>query len=200
MEKGLMKAEFKQQERGNGCGASRRNPGILIADDMALNLTLLKVEMESRGFTTWLAVDGDDAIDLYRKHRDEIDLVLLDVQMPGTDGPQTLEALRRLNPVVVACFMTGGGGIYTEEDLRDRGAAWVFWKPFRPADVANILQNMVSTPNSTPFVCDWQTHHEDQWSHRSGKANALRAHCDIRPGCEGHPPSNPKEVADGIAT
>ena len=52
-----------------------RNPGILIADDKGLILTLLKLELEPRGFTVWLAVDGDDALDLYRRNHAEIDLV-----------------------------------------------------------------------------------------------------------------------------
>jgi CheY-like chemotaxis protein len=144
MEKGFMKGERKQPGRANPCSAVARNPGILIADDMGLILTLLKLELESRGFNAWLAVDGDDAIDLYRKYRDEIDLVLLDVQMPGLDGPHTLEALRRLNPDVVACFMSGDLGIYTEEELLARGAARVFRKPFRPVDVADFLQRVLS--------------------------------------------------------
>jgi CheY-like chemotaxis protein len=121
-----------------------RNPGILIADDMALVLSLLKFELESRGFSVWLAVDGDDALDLYRKHRGEIDLVLLDVHMRGLDGPHTLEALQRLNRHVVACFMSGKPGIYTEAELVDRGAAWIFSKPFRSDEVADLLQRVLS--------------------------------------------------------
>ena len=135
--------EPRSQEMADGSSAIPRNRGILIADDKALILSLLKFELESRGFAVWLAVDGDDALDLYRKHRDEIDLVLLDVQMPGLDGPHSLEALRQCNPEVVACFMTGGAGTYAEEDLLDRGAAWVFRKPFRPPDVADVLQEVI---------------------------------------------------------
>jgi CheY-like chemotaxis protein len=139
-----MKSEFKQQETSKGCGA--RNVGILIADDMAVILSLLKFECESHGLNAWLAVDGDDALDLYRKHRDEIDVVLLDVQMPGLDGLQTLKALQRLNPHVVACFMTGNAGSYTEEDLKGCGAARVFSKPFHPGDVVTTLQQLAPFP------------------------------------------------------
>jgi hypothetical protein len=63
-----MSGEPRQREGTNGCGAIARNPGILIADDMALILILLKFELESRGFIAWPAMDGDDALDLYRKH------------------------------------------------------------------------------------------------------------------------------------
>ena len=63
-----MNGEPRQHEWTDGRGAIARKPGILIADDMALILTLLKFELESRGFNVWLAMDGDDALDLYRKH------------------------------------------------------------------------------------------------------------------------------------
>jgi CheY-like chemotaxis protein len=118
---------------------------------MALTLTLLKFELESRGFMAWLAVDGDDAIDLYRKHRDEIDLVLLNVQMPGLDGPHTLEILRQLNPHVVACFMVGNDGKYSQDDLFARGAVCVFTTPICPAEVADVLQRLESAGTQDPL-------------------------------------------------
>jgi anti-sigma B factor antagonist len=149
-----MKGELTQQKRANGCGAIARNPGILIADGMALVLTLLKFELEARSFEVWLAVDGDDAIDLYRRHRREIDLVLLDVQMPGLDGARTLEVIQRLNPDVYACFTSEQGAVYTEEELRGRGAAGIFRKPFHPAEVADALQRILSGPDFPPFVGD----------------------------------------------
>jgi CheY-like chemotaxis protein len=141
-----MKGELKECELADGSTASPRNPGILIADDMGLMLTLLKLELEPRGFNVWLAVDGDDALDLYRRHRSQIDVVLLDVQMPGLDGPHTLEALQRCNPDVVACFMTANSSIYSEEDLLERGAACVFNKLCRPAEVVNWLQMLQKGP------------------------------------------------------
>jgi CheY-like chemotaxis protein len=136
--------ELDQHDLINGRGSARRPPGILIADDMAFIRTLLKFELETCGVNAWLAVDGDDAIELYRMHSDRIDLVLLDVQMPGLDGPRTLEALQRLNPNIVACFMSGNSGVYTEEELIRRGSVCVFSKPFRPADVADALLRLAS--------------------------------------------------------
>jgi DNA-binding response OmpR family regulator len=125
-----------------------RKPGILIADDKGLILTMLKLELEPRGFNVWLAVDGDDAIALYRRNCEEIDLVLIDVQMPGLDGPQTLVALQRFDPNVLVCFMTGNPGRYTKEDLLDLGAAHVFNKPFRPNELTQFLQNVLDCTDS----------------------------------------------------
>jgi CheY-like chemotaxis protein len=144
---GAVMSEAPGQREPESRGNNARKGGILIADDMPFILTMLKFEMEFYGFNTWLAVDGDDALELYRRHRDKIDLVLLDVQMPGMDGPHTLEVLRRLNPDIVACFMSGNAGNYTEEELQNRGAAWVFNKPFPPVEVAHLLQRILSKGN-----------------------------------------------------
>jgi response regulator RpfG family c-di-GMP phosphodiesterase len=84
----------------------RQKPGVLVVDDNPLIQALLGKWLRRSGFEVWLASNGPEAIDLYRLHRKAIALVLLDVWMPGLDGPQTLGALRRLNPKVEACFMT----------------------------------------------------------------------------------------------
>jgi CheY-like chemotaxis protein len=138
-----MTCELKELERANGGAATSRRPGILIVDDLGLILSLLKLELEPRGFRVWLGMDGRDAIDLYRKHAPQIDVVLLDVRMPGLDGLQTLAALQEIDPDVLACFMTGDSGTYTETELLARGADQVFVKPFHPSDIADSLQALV---------------------------------------------------------
>jgi CheY-like chemotaxis protein len=141
----------------------RRGPGVLLAGDTGLLLTLLKLELKPRGVAVWLALNGHDAIDIYGRYREAIDLVLLDVQTPDPDGPQTLAALQAINPNVFACFMTGYSAAYTEEELLKRGAACVFYKPFRPDAVAHFLWLLLTACDSTPssvstiFVSDWQT-------------------------------------------
>ena len=103
---------------------------------------MVQLGLERNGFVVWLACNGREAIELYRRHTEEIAVVLLDVRMPGLDGPQTLEVLRELNPEVLACFMSGCTGPYKPEELLQRGAAHVIAKPFRLDDLANILRLM----------------------------------------------------------
>jgi CheY-like chemotaxis protein len=128
-----------------------RNPGILIADDLPLILALLKIELEERGFNVWLASNGSEAVDLYLEHRQLIDLVLLDVQMPKLDGPQALSILRWLDPKVIVCFMTAEPGKYAEADLLARGAERVFSKPFRAGDVADTLEQLAPDCSQETF-------------------------------------------------
>jgi CheY-like chemotaxis protein len=123
--------------------------GILVVDDEEGVRGVLKVRMRQQGFTVWLAADGQEALDLYRRHREDIDVVLLDVRMPGRDGPQTLAALQQLNPQIRCCFMSGDLGSYTEERLRGLGAAAVLPKPFHLDEVAQALWELATHATSS---------------------------------------------------
>jgi CheY-like chemotaxis protein len=124
--------------------APARPPGVLIADDLALILAMLKVELEGLGFAVWTASSGAEAVDRFRRSGPQIDLVLLDARMPGLDVPGTLAALQALDAGVRCCFMTGDPGPQAGNDLLGRGALQVFRKPFRAADVARAVQELIS--------------------------------------------------------
>jgi CheY-like chemotaxis protein len=117
----------------------RQQPSVLVVDDDAAIRAVLRAGLERHGLQVWLAASGEEAIDLYRRHWQAIAVVLLDVRMPGLDGPETFDALRRLDPHVRACFMSGDPGDYEPEELLARGARQVFAKPFRVAELATAL-------------------------------------------------------------
>jgi CheY-like chemotaxis protein len=114
-------------------------PAILAVDDCPEILAIVGVMLRQLGFAFLLAAGGWEAIDLYRQHRDRIVLVLLDVTMPGMDGPATLDALRAIDPAVRCYFMSGGFSGYTGEDLVARGAAGLLDKPFSITHLAGAL-------------------------------------------------------------
>jgi anti-anti-sigma factor len=118
--------------------------GVLVVDDEPAVLCVLEARLRSAGFKVWSADQGRQAVELYERHLSEIAVVLLDVRMPGTDGPQTLAALRKLTPAVRCCFMTGDPAPYTEEALLRMGAARVFLKPFAFDEVIDTLSELVS--------------------------------------------------------
>ncbi len=110
---------------------------------------MLDAGLRQQGFAVWLAADGRAAVDLYRRHGPAIGVVLMDVRMPGMDGPQTLAAVRDINPRVPCCFMSGDTGGYTEAGLRNLGAA-VLRKPFRLAEVGRILRDLAACADPGP--------------------------------------------------
>ncbi len=131
--------------------ATPRPHGVLIADDEADVRDVLHDKLRREGFSVWLAADGQEALDLYRTHRENIDVVLLDVCMPGLDGPRTLAALQEITPQVRCCFMSGYLSDHFEKDLRGLGAAKVFAKPFQLDEVVNVLGYLARHGNVRPW-------------------------------------------------
>jgi CheY-like chemotaxis protein len=115
-------------------------PGVLVVDDDHLVRIMVQLGLERNGFEVWLASNGQEAFRLYRKHRQNIAVVLLDVRMRGLDGPQTVEALRKVNPEVRVCFMSCNPGTYHPEELLQRYGAYVVTKPFYLDQLANVLR------------------------------------------------------------
>jgi len=123
---------------------TERKYGILVVDDDGAVRNALNKALHGHGFDVWLAADGQEALELFWRHHETIDLVLLDVCMPGLDGPQTATALQQLKPQIRFCFMSGDLGGYTDRKLRDLGALAVIPKPLRLAEAAPMLWELAT--------------------------------------------------------
>ena len=73
---------------------------ILLVDDEKPILDVMSDMLGQRGYTAIPAESGEAAIEIYKKKRDQIDLVLLDVGMPGMGGRRCFEELFRINPEI----------------------------------------------------------------------------------------------------
>jgi anti-anti-sigma factor len=120
--------------------------GVLVVDDHEPVRALLEVALRSQGFEVRTAAHGQQALDLYGRHREETAVVLLDVHMPGIDGRETFAALKTLCPTVCCCFMTANPTPDLVEALMQRGAARVFRKPFSFSEVIDTLKQLTSRP------------------------------------------------------
>ena len=92
------------------------------------------------GFTVLTAADGQDAVDLYRKRKDEISLVVLDLTMPRMDGQEAFRELRELDPKVRVIVSSG----YTEQEatarFSDQCLAGFLQKPYSMAQLTELLR------------------------------------------------------------
>lgn len=105
-------------------------PGILVVDDDEALRTVLGRELRKRGFAVWLAPGGREAVALYPRVADYLDLVLMDLNMPGMNGRETFAALRAVAPDVRCCFMTAEHRIERLAALLADGAIEIYHKPF----------------------------------------------------------------------
>jgi DNA-binding NtrC family response regulator len=119
------------------------SPGLqlLVVDDEAGVRRIVALALTRAGFGVRVAASGGEAVEVYREHWRTIDLVLLDVLMPGgLDGPHTLAALQEINPAVRCCFMSGHTAHYPIHKLLALGALNVLFKPF--ANLAELRQTL----------------------------------------------------------
>ena len=86
---------------------------VLLVDDDEVVLKISSLMLSALGFTVLTAMDGIEAVEVFRQHRNEIRLVLSDVSMPRMDGWETLHALRELMPGIPVILASG----YSEDQV-----------------------------------------------------------------------------------
>jgi DNA-binding NtrC family response regulator len=92
------------------------NGSVLVIENEPLVLEALEDILDLVGLHVVSAEDGEEGIAAYREHLDEIELVILDMRLPGKDGPDILKALRAINPSVKVIVSSG----YDEEEVVQR--------------------------------------------------------------------------------
>jgi CheY-like chemotaxis protein len=106
-----------------------RGPVVLVVDDEPAVRAALGAMLAHFEYVPLLAVGGVEALELLQLHHNRIAVVVLDVRMPGMDGPATFDALRELAPALPCVFLSGDTGGYAAGELLARGAAEVLDKP-----------------------------------------------------------------------
>jgi len=114
---------------------------ILIADDSAANRLTLKLELTDRGFAVEEAVDGTDAI--AKLGTQKFTAVVTDVWMPGADGIQVVQAIRKVDAEIPVFVITGGGPGLSIASAAALAQVWgarkVYVKPF---DVRELVTDL----------------------------------------------------------
>lgn len=119
---------------------------VLLIDDELINIKILSDVLKDE-FNVVFATAGEEGI--YRAIEAKPDIILLDVMMPGMDGPQTLEQLVNLVDinVVPVAFMTAKVQPAEVEHYLSLGARDVIIKPFDPMQLASQIRAIWSRSN-----------------------------------------------------
>ncbi|MCB2186577.1 MAG: response regulator [Deltaproteobacteria bacterium] len=115
-------------------------PSVLLVDDEAQFVGTLAKRLVRRGLRVETALGGQEALDLLDQGgASRIDVVILDVKMPGMDGLETLSRLKAHHPNVGVIMLTGHGTVESAIEGMKRGAYDFLLKP---ADL-NLLLDKV---------------------------------------------------------
>jgi two-component system, OmpR family, response regulator CpxR len=110
---------------------------VLLVDDEEQFLEVLAQRLETRNFQVTSVFNGDDAIEFVNSH--EVDVVVLDVLMPGRDGIETLREIKRIKPLVEVVMLTGHATVQTAIEGMKLGAYDFLMKP---TDTSELVEKL----------------------------------------------------------
>lgn len=114
---------------------------LLIVDDEAAIREVLKTALETYQYRVLTAESGAEAIALYQEQPAEIDLILIDLMMPGMDGATVMSLLCHLNPQVKAIAMSGLNAYRTRDRAHDLGFCAFLPKPITTQALLKALRH-----------------------------------------------------------
>jgi PAS domain S-box-containing protein len=138
--------EVKERPRETRSAAREAKGGsetLLLAEDNADIRAVMSGVLRMSGYTVIDAVNGRDAVERFREHKDEIQLIILDVVMPEKNGKEAHEEIRAMSPDIKALFMSG----YTADVVLDKGvfgkALDYIAKPIAPNELLHKVRDML---------------------------------------------------------
>lgn len=116
-------------------------PKVLIVDDEKSIRDMLELYLQRKNFRIFQACSGEEAIESYS--RNQPDIVLLDILMPGWNGIQTLTELKRLFPQVKTIVVSAIKNEETYRKCLEIGAGYYVSKPIDLSSLDTIIMGML---------------------------------------------------------
>jgi PAS domain S-box-containing protein len=137
-------ARAPQKEHHPRTGIQTGTETILLVDDEDMILSVGKDLLQSLGYRVIVARGGMEAIRLYRTHAPEIDLVILDMIMPGMGGRETFEGIREIDPEARVLLASGYDMHGQALHLMERGCSGFIQKPFSMQDLSRKIREVLT--------------------------------------------------------
>jgi CheY-like chemotaxis protein len=116
---------------------------ILLVDDEDGILEIGKSMIEFLGYRVITAHTGAEALDLYANHKEKIDLVLLDMIMPGMSGGKVYDQLKAIDPQVNVLLISGYSVESEAKEILSRGCNSFMQKPFKIKELSRKIRDII---------------------------------------------------------
>jgi len=132
-------------ESGKEVEIVRGSQTILLVDDEEMILDVARQMMEEMGYLVLTAKGGKEAVEVYEKEKDRIDMVALDMIMPDMGGGETYNRLKEINPDVKVLLSSGYSLDGQAREILDRGCSGFIQKPFRLKRLSQKLREILDS-------------------------------------------------------
>ncbi|HTY09570.1 MAG TPA: PAS domain S-box protein [Bacteroidota bacterium] len=128
-------------------GEEEKIPGgsetLLIVEDEVTLLEMMKVLVEDRGYRVIAAMNGLEALDIYRARGNEIDLVVSDIGLPKMNGRQLFKELKNINPSIKVIIASGYIDADEKSEIFKGGVEEFIQKPYLPDEVLKKIRSVL---------------------------------------------------------
>lgn len=117
---------------------------ILVAEDNEDIRKLIVTALKNYEYTVIEAVDGDDAVEKFKKDKDKINLAILDVIMPKKNGKEVCDVMMKISPDIKVLFMSGyTSDVIEMEDMIEKEVSYIS-KPFTQTEFLRKIREILS--------------------------------------------------------
>jgi CheY-like chemotaxis protein len=116
---------------------------ILVVDDDPMLLRMTDIVLRDGGYRVIMATDGASALRAIERDAGAIDLVILDRRMPGMDGLEVLERIRRRGSDMRVLLVTGYAPESATDDASADGVTALLQKPYDPQDLLSAVRAII---------------------------------------------------------
>ena len=126
------------------------NNTILLIDDEEMVLDVGSQMLSRLGYSVLTATSSSEAIDLYEVHKDQVQLIILDLCIPDMEGKQTYLYLKGLNPCIKVLLTTGLSMGGPAKEMLAWGCNGFIQKPYRMSELSAKVQEVLNTDSAIP--------------------------------------------------
>ena len=118
---------------------------LMLVEDEDMVAVISDQMLTRLGHKVFLARSGPDALSIFQEHREKIDLVILDMIMPGMSGAETFERLKAIDPGVNVLLSSGYTPNGPAQDILRRGCRGFIQKPFTIEQLSQKIREILSS-------------------------------------------------------
>ena len=116
---------------------------ILWVDDEEIALEVWSLMLQKLGYTVLQARYGYEALEVFEKNKDRISLVILDMRMPGMNGCEVYDRLKKIQPQVKIILVSGYIEQYALGEISQRNFNGYIEKPFKLKELSEKIEEIL---------------------------------------------------------
>jgi CheY-like chemotaxis protein len=116
---------------------------VLLVDDEDVIIDVGEEILRELGYKVLIARGGKEAVEIYSRNKDKIDIVILDVIMPEMGGGETYDRMKKMNPDIKVLLLSGYSIDGQAEEILQRGCNGFIQKPFNVSKLSQTMREIL---------------------------------------------------------